>query len=128
MILSCRRVSDVDRQFFEQFGTLAQRYKEKELMLNTDKSLKLEAEEEQVMSESQQNLGSSMTGLTWDNLSYSTNTFTFNQTLQKKDVSIRILENRNIRISSEHVREVPFQEGRGDSRGGIRSGRGGNAA
>ena len=97
MILSRCRVSDVDQHFFEQFGTLAQRYKEKELMLNTDKSLKLEAEEEQVMSESQQNLGSSMTGLTWDNLSYSTNTFTFNQTLQKKDVSIM----RGLRIETQ---------------------------
>ena len=75
----------MDSQFFEKFGTLVQKYKEKELLMAPAKSPSLDVDHEQVFIELHHNLGSTMPGMTWDNLAY-TASFTFNQGMQKKDV------------------------------------------
>ena len=85
MYLICR-VSEVDSKFFEKFGTLVQKYKEKELLIAAAKSPSQDIDHEQVFLEAHQNFGATMPGMTWDNLAYTTS-FTFNQGMQKKDVS-----------------------------------------
>ena len=78
------RVSELDSLFFEKFGSLIQRHKERELIILASKSPSVDLEVEQVFLESIH--GSSMPGMTWDNLPY-TSSFTFHHGLQKKDVS-----------------------------------------
>ena len=78
------RVSESDRRFFEQFGLLSQRFKERDL-LNVD-SKSPEPGEEEPRAESEGGCSSaSCPGLTWDAVSY-TNIFKFNQDLEKTEV------------------------------------------
>ena len=77
-------MSESDRRFFEQFGLLSQRFKERDLLKVESKTSEPE-EEEQRGAEMEGCTPASCPGLTWDRVSY-TNIFKFNQDLEKNEV------------------------------------------
>ena len=79
------RVSESDRRFFEQFGLLSQRFKERDL-LNVDSKSPEPGEEEPQPESDGGCTSASCPGLTWDAVSY-TNIFKFNQDLEKTEVA-----------------------------------------